>query len=137
MTPQEIKTLVEQETNNTLDTKTRKRDIVYTRAVYFKLCRIHTQKPLSDIGKTVNKNHATVLHGIQLFNTVLLEYEQNYLELFTKLDAKIRKQTGKKLRHTQKLLNAEMYYRKKYTRLLLEHRDISQRYRNLKKFLNV
>ena len=137
MTPEEIKTLVEQETNNTLNTKTRKRDIVYTRAVYFKLCRIHTQQPLSDIGKTVNKDHATVLHGIKVFNNVLIEYEQNYLELFTKLDKEIRKQTGKKLRHTQKLLNPEIYYRKKYTRLLLEHRNISQKYRNLKKFLNV
>lgn len=137
MTSQEIKTLVEQETNNTLNTKTRKRDIVYTRAVYFKLCRIHTQQPLSDIGKTVGKDHATVLHGIKVFNNVLIEYEQNYLELFTKLDKEIRKQTGKKLRHTQKLLNPEIYYRKKYTRLLLEHRDISQKYRNLKKFLNV
>ena len=137
MTPQEIKTLVEQETNNSLDTKTRKRDIVYTRAVYFKLCRIHTQQPLSDIGKTVGKDHATVLHGIKVFNNVLIEYEQSYLELFTKLDKEIRKQTGKKLRHTQKLLNPEIYYRKKYTRLLLEHRDISQKYRNLKKFLNV
>ena len=137
MTPQEIKTLVEQETNNSLNTKTRKRDIVYTRAVYFKLCRIHTQQPLSDIGKTVNKDHATVLHGIKVFNNVLIEYEQNYLELFTKLDKEIRKQTGKKLRHTQKLLNPEIYYRKKYTRLLLEHRNISQKYRNLKKFLNV
>ncbi len=137
MTLQEIKTLVEQETNNTLNAKTRKRDIVYTRAVYFKLCRVHTQQPLSDIGKPVGRDHATVLHGLKLFDNVLVEYEKNYLELFTKLDQEIRKQTGKKLRHTQKLLNAEMYYRKKYTRLLLEHRDISQRYRNLKKFLNV
>jgi len=137
MKPQEIKTLVEQETNNTLDTNTRKRDIVYTRSVYFKLCRIHTQQPLCDIGKPVNKDHSTVLHGIKLFNNVLVEYEQSYLELFTKLDAEIRKQTGKKLKDTQKLLNPEIYYRKKYTKLLLEHRDISQRYRNLKKFLNV
>ena len=137
MKPQEIKKLVEQETNNSLNTKTRKRDIVYTRAVYFKLCRIHTQQPLSNIGRPVGRDHATVLHGIRLFDNVLIEYEQSYLELFTKLDEQIRKQTGKKLRHTQKLLNPEMYYRKKYTRLLLEHRDISQKYRNLKKFLNV
>jgi len=137
MTLQEIKTLVEQETNNTLSTKTRKRDIVYTRAVYFKLCRVHTQQPLSDIGKPVGRDHATVLHGLKLFDNVLVEYEKNYLELFTKLDQEIRKQTGKKLRHTQKILSPETYYRKKYTRLLLEHRDISQRYRNLKKFLNV
>jgi hypothetical protein len=137
MTPKEIKNLVEQETNNTINTNSRKRNLVYTRAVYFKLCRIHTQLPLSEIGKAVNKDHATVLHGIKLFNTVLIEYEQNYLELFTKLDKEIRKRTGKKLRHTQKLLNPEVYYRKKYTRLLLDHRDISQKYRNLKKFLNV
>jgi hypothetical protein len=137
MTTKEIKELVEQETNNTLDTKTRKRDIVYTRAVYFKLCRVHTLLPLSEIGLIVNKNHATVLHGLRLFNNVLVEYEQSYLELFSKLDEQIRKQTGKKLRNTQKLLNPEIFYRKKYTRLLLEHRDISQKYRNLKKFLNV
>ena len=137
MTTQEIKTLVEQETNNTLNTKTRKRDIVYTRAVYFKLCKTHTKKPLSDIGTTVGRDHATVLNGIKLFDNVLVEYEDGYLELFTKLDAEIRKQTGKKLRHTQKLLSPEIYYKKKYTRLLLDHRDISQRYRNLKRFLNV
>lgn len=137
MTLQEIKTLVEQETNNTLNSKTRKREIVYTRSVYFKLCKLHTQQSLAAIGKPVGRDHATVLHGIRLFDNVLVGYEQNYLNLFVKLDAEISKQTGKTFRKTQKLLNPEAHYRKKFANLLSEHRKLSQQYRNLKSLTNV
>ena len=50
MTIQQIKKLVETRFNLIMDTKSRKREIVYARAVYYKLCSEYTSKTLTDIG---------------------------------------------------------------------------------------
>lgn len=47
---------------------TRKRPYVEARAIYFKLCRDFTRLSLEQIGNKVNRNHASVLHGIKTLN---------------------------------------------------------------------
>jgi hypothetical protein len=47
-----------------LSVKTRQREHVEARALYFKLCRDFTSKSFYDIGKSLNKNHATVIHAV-------------------------------------------------------------------------
>lgn len=59
-----IKDYIESCLNLKLDTVTRKRNYVYARALYFKLCREQTVLSLSDIGATLNMDHASVLHAI-------------------------------------------------------------------------
>lgn len=64
---QEIKHLVEKELQLNLDYKTRKREYVFARAVYYRLCHEFTKCSLTAIGKEVNKDHATVIHGLKIF----------------------------------------------------------------------
>ena len=53
---------LEDETNN----KSRKRDNVESRMVYFHLSRFFTKKSLGDLGRSIkpHKDHSTVLHNI-------------------------------------------------------------------------
>ena len=64
-----IKQIVESYFEISISRNTRKRQYVEARAIYFKLCRIFTQLSLEQIGKSVNRDHASVLHGVRSINT--------------------------------------------------------------------
>jgi hypothetical protein len=66
-----IKDYIEANANVVLKNKTRSRDMAYARAIYYKLAKRHTVQPLSKIGKLVNRDHATVLHGLKLFDEAI------------------------------------------------------------------
>lgn len=60
----------------------RTREIVYARSVYFKILRDLTPMSLTAIGKTLNKNHATVVHSLnKTFNDIEM-YEPKYLKAY-------------------------------------------------------
>lgn len=123
----EIRQLVERELDLDLSNPSRLRAIVYARAVYFKLCRQHMSCSLSEIGMSVGRDHATVLHGIKIFDDVIVEYEINLYEVYDKLNKLIAKYT--KIRERD--INPEKYYRDKYADLLVEHRTLLNQYRTL------
>lgn len=57
----------------------RRRRIVYARAVFYKLCREFTNVSYREMAHTFNKDHATAVHGIKLFNNNVLfpeDYER-------------------------------------------------------------
>lgn len=89
MTAEQIKDIVEFKFTANLNEKTRRRYLVYTRAVYFKLCRKYTPLTLSEIGKTVGKDHATVLHGIRLYDEQVVKYSPFHKKVYTNIDNKI------------------------------------------------
>ncbi len=60
-----IKNLVESEFNLQLIRKTRRREYVEARAMYYMLLREKGRMTLSDISKTLDKDHATVLHALK------------------------------------------------------------------------
>ncbi len=64
-----IKQIVESYFEINISRNTRKRQYVEARAIYFKLCREFTQLSLGQIGKSVNRDHASVLHGVRSINT--------------------------------------------------------------------
>lgn len=51
--------------------KTRKREYVEARYVYFKLCKDLTSSTLSKIGSSLNMDHASVLHGVKMFDDLI------------------------------------------------------------------
>lgn len=59
-----------------LKSKTRKREVVQCRQMYFKRAKETTNASLAKIGLLVNRDHATVLHGIK---TVDNDYELSCL----------------------------------------------------------
>ena len=85
-----IKQLVEEETGYDLLNTRQTRDRVYIRTVYFKLCRNNTLSSYNKIGKSVKKNHATVMHGINLYDETLSRFEKAYVELYKKIEFKLR-----------------------------------------------
>jgi len=69
MNKETIKEIVERYFEINISRNTRKRQYVEARAIYFKLCREFTQLSLGQIGKSVNRDHASVLHGVRSINT--------------------------------------------------------------------
>ena len=69
MNKETIKEIVESYFEISISRNTRKRQYVEARAIYFKLCREFTQLSLEQIGKSVNRDHASVLHGCRSINT--------------------------------------------------------------------
>ena len=86
--------LIRNSINNTfnikIQDKTRRRDVVYPRAIYYKLASDFSGESLASIGRTVNKDHATVIHGLKLFNNVInSKWEKNYYNKYLKLKSHI------------------------------------------------
>lgn len=85
MTTQQIKQLIETELNIEINAKSRKRENVYARAIYFKICRDKTYLSLKEIGDTLKLNHATVLHGINKVFPTFEIYNPEYMEVYRKI----------------------------------------------------
>ena len=84
MTLQEIKDYICEEG---LDTKSRKREVVYRRIYLFKYLQQMEGLTLTAIGKMFNKDHATVIHGLRTFDNVKLyedfmDYTRKEFEMF-------------------------------------------------------
>jgi hypothetical protein len=112
----EIKDLVDKELGLDISRNTRKQDYVFARVIYYKLARDYTSYSLSTIGSLLGKDHATVLHGVRLFesfNQVPNAYRKQ-LEAFEKINSKL---------DTMDLKNEESIV----TRLLREKNDIIER----------
>lgn len=62
----EIKSIVDEYYNINISKKTRQSNYVEARFMYFTLCmELGDKKTLASIGASVQKDHATVLHGIR------------------------------------------------------------------------
>ena len=71
--------------NADITKKNRNRELVYGRAVYYKLCKNLTSHSLTDIGSFIYKDHATVLHGLKVFETFELNNDYYYLEAYEEM----------------------------------------------------
>lgn len=65
-----------------LSSKSRKKIHSYPRNIYVYLCRQHTTMTVQDIGKTINRNHSTVLYAAEV------------IEHKIKIDGKVKNQLG-------------------------------------------
>lgn len=68
MNKEMIKEIVDNYFELNLKRNTRKRNYVEARAIFYKLCREFTKLSLEQIGKQVDRDHASVLHGIRSLN---------------------------------------------------------------------
>ena len=57
--------------------KSSKQELVFLRWIYFKIARETTNCSLSVIGKFINKDHATVLHGLKNVDDILKDLHLN------------------------------------------------------------
>jgi len=65
MEQETIKEIVCNYFNLDITRTTRKKEYVEARAFYYRLMRQHTRLSLYEIGKSVNRDHASVIHGMK------------------------------------------------------------------------
>jgi len=85
MTSEKIREIINERVNIDITNNTRDRRHVYARAVYYKLCRELTKMKLHEIASTVNRNHASVLHGINNVFKIIKEYNDPMYEIYIDL----------------------------------------------------
>ena len=129
----EIREIVEKYAKIDISSKTRIQKFVYTRAMYFYLCREYTILSLKEIGRSVNKDHATVIHGVKLFNDWISEHEKGFIKMYEKIENEIQKKF--KIRGGKSKTRG--FYKRKYAKILIEHRTLIHKHQNLKKLLDI
>ncbi len=84
MTLEDIRKEIESSLDFSLSEVNRQRKYVYARCVYFKLSReLCPLESLESIGSSVNKDHASVLHGINNVFPSLEAYEESFYDIYT------------------------------------------------------
>jgi len=133
MDKETIKELVNNYFNLDITRKTRKKEYVEARSYFYKLMREHTPYSLEQIGKEVNRDHASVLHGIKsLYNWMQQDtrIRNNYRVLNSQL---------KSLEHQAEVINIDQNIIIKYMALQEQNknqeiliRELSQELEELK-----
>ena len=116
-----IRNAVESLFNTQIHIPSREREIVYMRSIYYKLCKEFTFESLTKIGNTVNKDHATVIHGLKIFENIINPlWEKDYYQKYLKLQAQLNTKT----KLTVKRSDPNKFYREKYRIKLLQNKEI-------------
>jgi len=115
--------------NNDFTKRNRQRHNVYQRAVYFALCRDLTPFALVDIGAVVDRDHASVLHGIKLFKNFKDWNEDWYLEVYNKARIQLKEDLELKFK---KHISIE----DRYKELFLSHLILKEKYAKIKQELD-
>ena len=73
--------------------RTRKREVVYSRFIYFHLMRNKLKRhySLTEIGSFLKKDHTTVMHGLKQFD-ILIDYE-DFKHRYEKVILKLNENT--------------------------------------------
>ena len=56
----------------------RAKEYVYSRAVFFKLARDFTRHSFKEIGEIVDKDHASVMHGMKVYDSLVFNKDLKY-----------------------------------------------------------
>ena len=96
---------------------------------FFALCRDLTPYALVDIGEVVNRDHASVLHGIKLFKNFKIWNEDWYIEIYNKARTHLKEDLELKL---IKRVSIE----DRYKELFLNHLMLKEKYSKAKEELN-
>ena len=96
-----LKLLINEELGVDLDENTRKRNVVEARALYFTILKNTTNLTLAKIGAMVDKDHATVLHGIKNLQDWMQQnhyLQKAYNSVLDKMDKDFKVHTGRDLK---------------------------------------
>jgi len=115
---------------NDFSKKNRQRHNVYQRAVFFRLCRDLTPYALTDIGAVIDKDHASVLHGLKLFKNFKIWGEDIYLSIYNEARLKLKE------RYNFANPHANMTVEERYKELFMNHIILKEKYYKTKEELN-
>ena len=94
-----LKDIVERHLDIKISTTSRKFEFIFARSCYYYLCRKYAKSSFAKISKSVNKNHATVMHSLKelpfilkqrkdlknAFNLIIKEADNDYIYENTKM----------------------------------------------------
>ena len=86
-----IENLVVKEFQNDFTIPVRTQENVYQRAIYYRICREFTNKSLKDIGYSIGRDHATVLHGMKLFKNFEMWGEDKLINSYCTIKEKVNR----------------------------------------------
>ena len=128
LTLYQIKLLVSKDLKLNIKKNVRTRKYVYARAIYFKLCKEFTHASLVEIGESVNKEHATVIHGLRVFDMIVM-YNDSILTCYTR----IRKILQQECNEGLKKYSEVNYWRIKFEDLMEQYDNLYQDYMDLQR----
>lgn len=126
----QIKSILIDLFQNDFSKKNRQRHNVYQRAVFFRLCRDLTPYALTDIGAVIDKDHASVLHGLKLFKNFKDWGEDIYLSIYNEARLKLKQRFNFANPH----LN--MTVEERYKELFMNHIILKEKYYKTKQALD-
>ena len=68
---EKVKKVIEEYFNVDLTEQTRQMNVVEARSMFYKICRENLGLKYRQIAEVVNKNHASVIHGIKTLNDLI------------------------------------------------------------------
>jgi len=120
-----IKEIVEQHYKLDITTKTRKREYVEARAIYFYLTRQYTRMSLSSIGKTMGRDHSTVLHFERLMPH-WLKHDIQLKEDYKSINKRVQDAVNANPEEFKTAVSLEGFYEIQYKRLKKLTEQINQ-----------
>lgn len=120
-----IKEIVEQHYKLDITTKTRKREYVEARAIYFYLTRQYTRMSLSSIGKTMGRDHSTVLHFERLMPH-WLKHDIQLKEDYKSINKRVQDAVNANPEDFKTAVSLEGFYEIQYKRLKKLTEQINQ-----------
>jgi len=84
MSELDVKEYVESKFKVDIVKESRKRNVVYARAIYAKLCKEHLNSSYKQIGSTLNKKHETIMYYCKTLFNQIKEYEKEYYLVYLK-----------------------------------------------------
>ena len=122
-----IKNLVEEEFNVQIIRKTRRREYVEARAMYYKLLLDKKNMTLTQIAKTLNKNHATVLNAKRRLRD-WMETDSNIENIYRGLEKRVDAMIGKFPEKFNKTKTERQLYISQYEELETKYRALKGRH---------
>lgn len=122
-----IKNLVEEEFNVQIIRKTRRREYVEARAMYYKLLLDKKNMTLTQIAKTLNKNHATVLNAKRRLRD-WMETDSNIESIYRGLEKRVDAMIGKFPEKFNKTKTERQLYISEYEELETKYRALKGRH---------
>ena len=124
-----IKNIVEKEFGLDITKRTRRREYVEARAIYYGLLRDYTTLGLANIGRSIKKNHATVLHGQRNLKDWLV-VDKRIMEIYSKLEGKLQRIVAENPKAFSEIRDTEDYYDAKYFQLKRKYEKLKEKLNN-------
>lgn len=120
----QLKKQIEVAVENRIDTPCRKRHLTYARAVFCKIARESMGMTLSDVGKAINRDHATVMHNIKVVFPFAVK-ETRFQDIYDALKDEYKPKKVVKKDSGQDTINliSKLRSENTYMRRMLNNRD--------------